>query len=180
MKIAFLPIAFCAILFGFSSCKTDQSITLTLKKSTTFTLPGSTVSGYYVNLDADAVATEINQLASDNKTTIPLLEEATLTNLVITLTEPTNTTVSFINEIELFLKNAAGDTLAIAKKDTLTSSDKVLSTITLTPIKRTDLINWVTQENLHYVARLRTNSYLPEDRIFTISSTYSIDGTREP
>lgn len=179
MKLALLPSILAAFVFGFTSCQPNQGLTLTSKKSTEFVLPGSSVTGIYIKLDAEAVATDVAKLATDNRTTIELLDKATITNLVVTLTEPTSTTVNFIDEFELYLKKPNGDTLSIALKDTLDNSEKVLSTITLKPKSRTELIDWFKEENLYYVARMKINSFSPNDRVFSISSTYSIEGTRE-
>lgn len=179
MKILFSFLLFILSTMVFFGCKTDQTITITSKKSTSFTLPGSSVSGIYIKLEADAIATEIEKLATDNNTTVELLNSAEISNLVVTLTEPANTTINFIDEFELYLKNTAGDTLSICENDTLNDSQKIASALTLQPKNRTELINWLKDDNLLFMARLKINSFSPDDRKFTVNATFSIDGTRQ-
>lgn len=114
----------------------------------------------------------------ENNTTPELIEKVEISGLTVALTTPTATSVSFVDYIQLYLKNGAGDTLAISNLDTLSSSEKTASTITLEIKDRNGLKAWIQNERLNYVARIKINGFYADDRIFRVSSTFSATATQ--
>ena len=155
------------------SCKPDKTADFTISESADFTLPGSSVDGIFITLESNSFETDIVKLMEDNNTTPELIEKVEISNLTVALTTPAATSVSFVDNIQLYLKNGDGDTLAISYLDTLSSSEKTASIITLKVKNSSELKAWIQNERLNYVARIKINGFYADDRIFRVSSTLS-------
>lgn len=175
IKRLFIIAPFALSLF---SCKPDTTADFTISESADFTLPGSSVDGIFINLESNSFETGIVKLMEENNTTPELIEKVEISGLTVALTTPTATSVSFVDYIQLYLKNGAGDTLAISNLDTLSSSEKTASTITLEIKDRNGLKAWIQNERLNYVARIKINGFYADDRIFRVSSTFSATATQ--
>lgn len=160
------------------SCKPNTNADFTISESAEFTLPGSSVDGIYITLESNSFETDIVKLMEDNNTTPELIEKVEISNLTVSLTAPAATSVSFVDNIQLYLKNEAGDTLAISALDTLSSSEKTSSTITLKAKNRSELKAWIQNTRLNYVARIKINGFYADDRIFKVSSTIKATATK--
>ncbi|MDP4687378.1 MAG: hypothetical protein NWR97_03410 [Salibacteraceae bacterium] len=175
IKRLFIIAPFALLLF---SCKPDTTADFTISESADFTLPGSSVDGIFITLESNSFETGIVKLMEDNNTTPELIEKVEISGLTVALTKPTATSVSFVDNIQLFLKNGDGDTLAISYFDTLSSSEKTASTITLEVKDRNELKAWIQNERLNYVARIKINGFYADDRIFKVSSTIKATATQ--
>ncbi|MDP4662140.1 MAG: hypothetical protein NWS74_00620 [Salibacteraceae bacterium] len=175
IKRLFIIAPFALLLF---SCKPDTTADFTISESADFTLPGSSVDGIFITLESNSFETGIVKLMEDNNTTPELIEKVEISGLTVALTTPTATSVSFVDNIQLYLKNGDGDTLAISYLDTLSSSEKTASTITLEVKDRNELKAWIQNERLNYVARIKINGFYADDRIFKVSSTIKATATQ--
>lgn len=167
------------ILAFLSACNPDTTADFNISGTETVTLPGSSVDGIFITLESGAFATEIDDLLDENNTTRELITSASITQLSVALTEPSGGSLEFVDIMEVYLQNSAGDTLTISEIDTLSSSEKAQNSMTLPLIENSKLTDFLTQQNLLFVMRLKINDYSPDDREFTISSQYSVEAEQE-
>ena len=162
-----------------TACNPDTTADFNISGTETVVLPGSSVDGIFITLESGAFATEIDDLLDENKTTRELIQSSSITQLAIAVTEPAAGTLGFVDVVEVYLQNSAGDTLTISKIDTLSNSQQSQNSMNLPLIQNSKLTAFLTQSNLLYVMRLRINDYSPNDREFSISSQYSIKAEQE-
>jgi hypothetical protein len=168
---------YCA--FFFCSCNPDTTADFTITGTESVTLPGSSVDGIFITLESGSFATGIDELLDDNNTTRELIEATSITQLSFAVTEPASGSLNFVDVIEVYLQNAAGDTLTISRVDTLSSSEQSQNSMTLPLVQNKKLTEFLTQQNLLYVMRLKINDYSSSDREFTVAGQYNVAAEQE-
>ena len=164
------------LLFSLLSCNKDETASFNVSEAATVELPGASVSGIIIQLNSETFLTDFEVLLEDNNTTQVLIETTVLEQITLSLIEPEETSLNFLDQVTVYLKDGNGDTLLISKTDTLSSADKAARTIDVSIKQRDNFIDWISKPSLSYIVKASINDFYTDKRSFEVKAAFRVDG----
>lgn len=117
-------------LFVASCSVVDQLLTFTISNQTTITIESGFLIGTATSIIIPEVTTNSSAEFENNNTKADLVKDVKLTELTLTITDPTNKTFSFLKSIELYISTDSSDEILLASKNDINSTT---NTVVLMP-----------------------------------------------
>lgn len=129
MKIKTYAVLSLFALFIISCSVVDKLLTFTVSNQTTFKI----ASGFPLNLATEIITPDVTTNSSaefqNNNTKADLVKDVKLTELKLTITDPTDKTFSFLKSIHLYISTDANDEIELAYLDNINSMTNTLNLI---------------------------------------------------
>ena len=129
MKIKTYAVLSLFALFIISCSVVDKLLTFTVSNQTTFKI----ASGFPLNLATEIITPDVTTNSSaefqNNNTKADLVKDVKLTELKLTITDPTDKTFSFLKSIHLYISTDANDEIELAYLDNINSMANTLNLI---------------------------------------------------
>ena len=129
MKIKTYAVLSLFALFIISCSVVDKLLTFTVSNQTTFKI----ASGFPLNLATEIITPDVTTNSSaefqNNNTKADLVKDVKLTELKLTITDPTDKTFSFLKSIHLYISTDANDEIELAYLDDINSTTNTLNLI---------------------------------------------------
>jgi hypothetical protein len=129
MKIKTYAILSLFALFIVSCSVVDKLLTFTVSNETSFKI----ASGFPLNLATEIITPDVTTNSSaefqNNNTKADLVKDVKLTELKLTITDPTDKTFSFLKSIHLYISTDANDEIELAYLDDINSTTNTLNLI---------------------------------------------------
>ncbi|KIA86274.1 hypothetical protein [Flavobacterium sp. AED] len=129
MKIKTYAILSLFVLFIVSCSVVDKLLTFTVSNETSFKI----ASGFPLNLATEIITPDVTTNSSaefqNNNTKADLVKDVKLTELKLTITDPTDKTFSFLKSIHLYISTDANDEIELAYLDDINSTTNTLNLI---------------------------------------------------
>ena len=128
-KYHLIALALLAVLV-LSCSAVDKLLTFNISNQTSFKID----SGFPINTPFEIATPDVTTNSSsefkNNNTNVNLVKDVKLTELKLTITDPTDKTFSFLKSIHLYISTDANDEIELAYSDNISSTS---NEITLTP-----------------------------------------------
>jgi hypothetical protein len=122
----YLSIATVIVLI--TSCNViDDLLTFTIDNQTTFKIESGFPLGTAFNVITPDVTTNSSSTFENNNTKAELVKDVKLSELKLTITDPTNKSFSFLKSIHLYISTDANDEIELAYLDEINSTSNVLN-----------------------------------------------------
>lgn len=113
-----------------TSCNVvDDLLTFTIDNQTSFKIE----SGFPLNLATEVITPDVTTNSSstfeNNNTNADLVKDVKLSELKLTITDPTDKTFSFLKSIHLYISTDANDEIELAYLDEINSTSKTINLI---------------------------------------------------
>lgn len=129
MKIKTYAVLSIFALFIISCSVVDKLLTFTVSNQTSFKI----ASGFPLNLATEIITPDVTTNSSaefqNNNTKADLVKDVKLTELKLTITDPTDKTFSFLKSIHLYISTDANDEIELAYLDNINSSTNTINLI---------------------------------------------------
>ncbi|WP_035670831.1 hypothetical protein [Flavobacterium sp. 83] len=129
MKIKTYAILSLFALFIVSCSVVDKLLTFTVSNETSFKI----ASGFPLNLATEIITPDVTTNSSaefqNNNTKADLVKDVKLTELKLTITDPTDKTFSFLKSIHLYISTDANDEIELAYLDNINSTVNTINLI---------------------------------------------------
>ncbi|MFV5698067.1 hypothetical protein ACM55H_06820 [Flavobacterium sp. ZT3R17] len=129
MKIKTYAILSLFALFIVSCSVVDKLLTFTVSNETSFKI----ASGFPLNLATEIITPDVTTNSSaefqNNNTKADLVKDVKLTELKLTITDPTDKTFSFLKSIHLYISTDTNDEIELAYLDDINSTVNTLNLI---------------------------------------------------
>lgn len=129
MKIKTYAVLSFFALFIISCSVVDKLLTFTVSNQTSFKI----ASGFPLNLATEIITPDVTTNSSaefqNNNTKADLVKDVKLTELKLTITDPTDKTFSFLKSIHLYISTDANDEIELAYLDNINSSTNTINLI---------------------------------------------------
>jgi hypothetical protein len=116
------------IIVLITSCNViDDLLTFTIDNQTTFKIESGFPLGTAFNVITPDVTTNSSSTFENNNTKAELVKDVKLSELKLTITDPTNKSFSFLKSIHLYISTDANDEIELAYLDEINSTSNVLN-----------------------------------------------------
>lgn len=159
-----------------SSCTKDEEISFNIVHESTVEIPGATVENIYFEERTSLFESSLDTNLSINKSSRELITKIYPKSVSIS----NNSGFGYLKEVQVFIGKANGDTVAISKNDTLSEEQQFMTTVELPLISdEQDLMSYAKEDLLYYSLRMKINSFSPNERSFSVSSTLGVIASKE-
>ncbi|MDI5949281.1 hypothetical protein QLS91_01140 [Flavobacterium sp. LB2P84] len=111
-----------------TSCNViDDLLTFTIDNQTTFKIESGFPLGTAFNVITPDVTTNSSSTFENNNTKAELVKDVKLSELKLTITDPSNKSFSFLKSIHLYISTDANDEIELAYLDEINSTSNVLN-----------------------------------------------------
>lgn len=160
-----------AITFGACS-KLDELTQFNMNYDQSVVIPSSTGINLPFNVYSPETQTDSESKFEVNDTRKDLIEEIKLTNLNITLTNPSNSDLSFLNDIEVYINAEGLQEIKIASKNDI--SDNVGNFISLETTEE-NLQEYIKKDQFNLRVNTVTDEVITSDHTLKISTEFFVD-----
>ena len=116
-------------LFIFSCSVVDKLLTFTISKDATITIPKDLPAGIPISGANEDIVTNSSVEFENNNTNANLVKDVRLKELVVTITNPTDKTFSFLKSIYIYISTDGSDEIQLAHQDNINSTTNTLTLI---------------------------------------------------
>ncbi|MFV8367346.1 hypothetical protein [Flavobacterium sp. XS1P27] len=111
-----------------TSCNViDDLLTFSIDNQTTFKIESGFPLGTAFNVVTPDVTTNSSSTFENNNTKAELVKDVKLTDLKLTITEPSNRSFSFLKSIHLYISTDANDEIELAYLDEINSTSNTIN-----------------------------------------------------
>ena len=129
MKVKTYAVLTLLTFFVFSCSVVDKLLTFNISNETSFKIE----SGFPLNLASEIITPDVTTNSSaefqNNNTKADLVKDVKLSELKLSITNPTNKTFSFLKSIHLYISTDANDEIELAYLDDINSTSNTLNLI---------------------------------------------------
>lgn len=165
-KLSVLFIAF----FVLVGC--DKLTQFSIENNTVITLPSSTGINLPISIPTPELSNSFKQEFESNDTRKKYIEEFKLTELVLTIKDPSNFTFSFLEDIEIFITAEGLNQKRIAYK--INIDDNIGTSITC-DVSSENLVDYVKADNFSLNVEVITDEIFSQDVEIDIFSHFFVD-----
>ncbi|PKP08011.1 MAG: hypothetical protein CVU09_17590 [Bacteroidetes bacterium HGW-Bacteroidetes-4] len=168
-----LSLLYLILLAVFASCnKLDKLTQFTLNYEESIVIPSS----FGIELPFDIYTPEIESNTAStfsvNNTRKDLVEEISLKTLTLTLTDPSESNFSFLNEIHIYISAEGLDETEIAWKTNITDDTGVVLSLETTGV---NLKDYILKDNFSLRVNTKTNKLLSADHYIDLDAAFFVD-----
>ncbi|MGE4289480.1 MAG: hypothetical protein AB7E36_12385 [Salinivirgaceae bacterium] len=169
-KVSFLSLILIALLAGCD--KLDKLTQFTLNYEENIVIPSS----FGIELPFDIYTPEIESNTAStfsvNNTRKDLIEEISLKTLTLTLTDPSDSDFSFLNEIHIFISADGLDETEIAWKETIPNDVGTVLSLETTGV---NLKDYILKDNFSLRVNTKTDKLLSADHHIDLDAEFFVD-----
>jgi hypothetical protein len=117
-----------ALMLLIISCNViDDLLTFTIDTQTTFKIASGFPIGTAINVITPDVTTNSSSTFENNNTKAALVKDVKISELKLTITDPSNRSFSFLKSIHLYISTDANDEIELAYLDEINSTSNILN-----------------------------------------------------
>jgi hypothetical protein len=117
-------------IFIVSCSVVDQLLRFTISNQASITIPKGIPAGISISGGKSDITTNSTAEFENNNTKANLVKDVRLNELIMTITDPTDKTFSFLKSIRVYISTDSSDEILLAYQDNINSTS---NTLTLTP-----------------------------------------------
>ena len=116
------------VMLLITSCNViDDLLTFTIDTQTTFKIASGFPIGTAINVITPDVTTNSSSTFENNNTKADLVKDVKISELKLTITDPSNRSFSFLKSIHLYISTDANDEIELAYLDDINSTSNILN-----------------------------------------------------
>lgn len=129
MKIKNYAIILLLSLFVISCSIVDKLLTFTISNSTSIQIDSNLPLGTPFEISTPDITTNSSSEFENNKTKANLVKEVKLKDLILTITDPSDKSFSFLKSVHLYISTDADDEIELAYLDNINTTDNTIQLI---------------------------------------------------
>lgn len=170
-NLSYIPVLFIATIF-FSCKKVDKLTQFEMEYNETFVIPSTVGIDLPFNVMSPDITTNSQSTFEVNDTKKDLIEQIMLTQLDLTLTGPSNSDFSFLNEVRIYISAEGLDEVELASKTDI--PDNIGKELSLDP-SGADFQEYIKQDQFDLRLYTVTDQIITSDHTLDMKSVFFVD-----